>query len=104
MHAIIDMLLNPNLSIISLFEDGDRSTFLREMGRFYLVSRRELSLMEDIPPWVKENGETLIKLFGMGDTGNAALEKFASDFELYLMDGSAKSRGLTYILDSRHNS
>ena len=99
MRAYLEMLLNQNFSVVSLFEKADRSTFLRFMARLYVESRREISLLVDAPAWVIENVQTLTKWLGIGCASDAVEDKFATAVEAYLMDGIAPSKEITYVFE-----
>jgi hypothetical protein len=84
---------------IKIFQAGDRSTFLHEMGHFFLESRRRLSLIEGVPQQVKDDWKTIKKCLNVEDIDFAkplqardsdrwrtAQEKWAAGFERYLDD------------------
>jgi hypothetical protein len=94
-------------TIIRLFQAADRSSFLHEMGHFFLESRRRLSLMEGIDGRVREDWTATVKWLGVENVDfsrplskkNAkrwknAQEKWAAAFEKYLMEGKAPSSAL----------
>jgi Large polyvalent protein associated domain 22 len=96
---------NPATGEMGLLKDADLSTFLHESGHFFLESIHDLANSEAAPDAIKSDFDTLLKSFGVeGDTAEDRLlnwsnrdiegkrdghEKFAEDFESYLMTGKA---------------
>jgi hypothetical protein len=96
---------NPATGEMGLLKDADLSTFLHESGHFFLESIHDLANSEAAPDAIKSDFDTLLKSFGVeGDTAGDRLlnwsnrdiegkrdghEKFAEDFESYLMTGKA---------------
>jgi hypothetical protein len=96
---------NPATGEMALLKDADLSTFLHESGHFFLESIHDLANSEAAPLAIKSDFDTLLKSFGVeGTTAEDRLlnwsnrdiegkreghEKFAEDFENYLMTGKA---------------
>lgn len=82
---------------ITLLENADLSTFLHEMGHFYLEVLGDLANAENAAPQVAEDFATLLKWFGVESRDQIQTEhheKFARGFEAYLMEGKAPSAEL----------
>lgn len=92
-----------NLSI-ALLERADLSTFLHELGHFFLEVQADLASQPNAPSEIVGDMGTLLKWFGVPDLATwrsmsleqqrASHEKFAESFEQYLFEGKAPSREL----------
>lgn len=90
---------NPDNWAISLFKSADKSTFLHEVGHFYLELMNRMAREAGASPAIKADLEATLKWLGVknADEWNArslsekrdAHEKFAKGFEAYLMEGKA---------------
>jgi hypothetical protein len=105
------MFLNGQ-TVIALFQDANRSSFLHEMGHFFLESRRRVSLVDDIPQQVKNDWQTITKWLELENIDFSAPlsakdterwrnahEKWAAGFEQYLMEGKAPSAELAHAFE-----
>ena len=94
-------------TIVSILKDGNRSTFLHELGHVFLNSRKNLALMEGIDEIVRQDWTTLVEWLEVPDIDFSkplseadekrwrnAHEKFAAGFEKYLMEGKAPNLDL----------
>ncbi len=94
-------------TIVTILKDGNRSTFLHELGHVFLNSRRNLALMEGIDETVRQDWTTLVEWLEVADIDFSkplsetdekrwrnAHEKFAAGFEKYLMEGRAPNLDL----------
>ena len=60
-------MLTDGKSVITFFEKSDRSSFLHEMGHYFLESRRSLSFVDDTPQWFRDDWQTIIDWLGVND-------------------------------------
>lgn len=94
-------------TIVTILKNGNRSTFLHELGHVFLNSRKNLALMEGIDETVRQDWTTLVEWLEVADIDFSkplseadekrwrnAHEKFATGFEKYLMEGKAPSLDL----------
>ncbi|WP_299076791.1 hypothetical protein [uncultured Fretibacterium sp.] len=94
-------------TIVTILKDGNRSTFLHELGHVFLNSRKNLALMEGIDETIRQDWTTLVEWLEVADIDFSkplseadekrwrnAHEKFAAGFEKYLMEGKAPSLDL----------
>jgi len=94
-------------TIVTILKNGNRSTFLHELGHVFLNSRKNLALMEGIDETVRQDWTTLVEWLEVADIDFSktlseadekrwtnAHEKFAAGFEKYLMEGRAPSLDL----------
>jgi hypothetical protein len=99
-------------TIIKLFQVADRSSFLHEMGHFFLESRRRISLLDDIPQQVRDDWKTVTNWLEVSDLDfskplqgkdadrwQTAQEKWAAGFEQYLMEGKAPTPELKHAFE-----
>ena len=93
---------NPENYLITLLKDADLSTFLHELGHFYLETLADLAAHTDAPADVVADFERTLEWFGVqgGVSAWHALsfeqktgfhEQFARGFEKYLFEGHAPS-------------
>lgn len=88
-------------SVISLLKKADLSTFLHEMGHFFLEVQNDIAHRPDAPESIKADMQTTLDWFGVKDSQawngltleekRDSHEKFARGFESYLMEGKAPS-------------
>jgi len=81
-------------TIISLFENSDRSTFLHESGHFFLQVMQDLAEDTNPPKAIAEDWKIILKYLGVekgADIGVEEHEKWARGFEKYLFEGNAPS-------------
>ncbi|GHV28268.1 hypothetical protein FACS1894167_04840 [Synergistales bacterium] len=96
-------------AIITLFESADRSTFLHEMGHWFLEDLRDMAGLDGIAPRVAEDWNTVAAWLGVAEDSEKwrvaseedrakmwknAHEKFAASFEQYCFEGKAPSNAL----------
>lgn len=94
-------------TIVTILRDGNRSTFLHELGHVFLNSRKKLALMEGIDDTVRQDWTTLVEWLEVADIDFSkplsetdekrwrnAHEKFAAGFEKYLMEDRAPNLDL----------
>ena len=94
-------------TIVTILRDGNRSTFLHELGHVFLNSRKKLALMEGVDDTVRQDWATLVEWLEVADIDFSkplsevdekrwrnAHEKFAAGFEKYLMEGRAPNLDL----------
>lgn len=95
---------------VDLFERADRSTFLHEMGHFYLEVMRDLASAADAPAEIVADFDTILRWGGIeGDTPEARRaawagmgldqqrhlhEGWAEGFEQFLLEGKAPAPDL----------
>lgn len=87
----------PEKSIIELFKDANRSSFLHESGHYFLEIMHSLSQDENAPKSIKDDMQAIRDWMGLkeGDAiGSEQHEKFARGFEQYLREGVAPSNAL----------
>ena len=96
---------NPVTGELGLLKDADLSTFLHESGHHFLEATHKLAMHPDAPEGIKSDFDTLLQHFGaqgasreerLADWSARDLnakreghEKFAGDFESYLMSSKA---------------
>lgn len=93
--ARMEIVLNPN---------ADMSTFLHEMGHFFLESMADMAADPNAPLQVRQDMDAILDWFGVDslDTWNSMTldqqrqfhEQFAESFEQYLFEGKAPSAEL----------
>lgn len=86
--------------IVKLFESADQSTLVHELAHVYLNDFVQLARMENAPGWVQKDFETIKKLLqydGVSDLNTEQHEKFARQFEAYLMSGEAPTKSLKAV-------
>ena len=94
----------PSTLTISLLENADLSTYLHELGHFYLTMLSDVASQPGAPNDVVNDIGTVLKWFGVKDLAawnampleqqRAHHEKFAEGFEEYLFSGKAPSNEL----------
>jgi hypothetical protein len=87
-------------SVISLFETADASSFVHELGHYYLEIMGDLAQAEGAPEELIKDHKTVMKWLGAKDRASLTvpqLEKFARGFELYLAEGKAPSEGMRKV-------
>lgn len=92
---------SPSTKTISLLAKADLSSFLHEIGHFFLDSLTDLASKSDAPADVQADVAALLKWFGVPnlsswqamslDEQRASHEKFAESFEAYLIEGKSPS-------------
>lgn len=92
---------SPSTKTISLLAKADLSSFLHEIGHFFLDSLTDLAARADAPADVQQDVAALLKWFGVPDLAawqamsleeqRASHEKFAESFEAYLIEGKSPS-------------
>lgn len=91
----------PNKKVaITLFKDANLSTFLHEMGHFYLESMAEIAKDPGAPEQIKEDFKTILKFLGLDSSDQIQREHheiMARAFEAYLMEGKAPSEELRSV-------
>jgi len=88
-------------TIIGLFENADRSTFLHETGHFFLQVTRDLAERVNAPEQALKDWGTLAKWLKLegGEITREQHEQFARGFEAYLREGKAPSAGLRAVFE-----
>lgn len=91
--------LNRPESIIELFENADRSSFLHEMGHLFLedlinASKTSEEAKKELEAWNNYLGYT------GGEYTEQMHEKFAKGFEIYLMSGKAPSNSVRNVFET----
>lgn len=89
-------------TVIGLFENADRSTFLHETGHFFLEVTRDLSRRPTAPEGARGDWDTLakwLKISPEGEITTEAHEKFARGWERYMAEGKAPSEGLKAVFE-----
>lgn len=91
-------------SLVRLAETADRSTFLHEMGHFYLEVLANESIAPDAPESLRRDFGKILDWFGIPNAETWAAmdleakrpfhEQFARGFERYLAEGKAPAQGL----------
>lgn len=92
--------VRPGKIEIDLFRKADLSTFLHELGHFFLEVLGDLATAENAPEDLKKDWESVLAFLGVENRaaiGRAEHEKFAKAFEAYLMEGQAPSSALIRI-------
>jgi GNAT superfamily N-acetyltransferase len=92
---------SPSTKTISLLAKADLSSFLHEIGHFFLDSLTDLAARADAPTDVQQDVAALMKWFGVPNLAawqamsleeqRASHEKFAESFEAYLIEGKSPS-------------
>ena len=90
------IMFSDNQTLIRLFENADRSTFLHETGHFFLRVTQDLATAQNAPIAAVRDWTTIAKWLDLSDNNipRAAHEKFARGFEAYLREGRAPSEEL----------
>jgi hypothetical protein len=81
-------------------KDSDLSTFLHEMGHYWLERMADTAARPDAPQQIKDDWAATLKFLGVESReqiGTEQHEKFARANELYLMEGKAPSVKLRAI-------
>lgn len=88
-------------TVIGLFENADRSTFLHETGHFFLQVTRDLAERVNAPEQALTDWGALAKWLKIegGEIPREAHEQFARGFEAYLREGKAPSEGLAGVFE-----
>ncbi|GHV40014.1 hypothetical protein FACS1894187_20520 [Synergistales bacterium] len=96
-------------TIISIYKNGDKSTFLHELGHMFLESRRRMftEMTQTSPEQIRADWTKTLEWLGVADIDftrelsaddqklwETAQEKFAAAFEKYLYEGVAPVAGL----------
>lgn len=79
---------------IDLLKKANPSTFLHELGHFYLEILGDLAEAADASDQIKDDFKTLLTWFGVESRDQITVEhheQFARGFEAYLMEGKAPS-------------
>jgi hypothetical protein len=87
----------PGKTLISLFENSDKSTFLHETGHFYLKILGDLVNEPGVTQELKNDSATILtwlKADSFESLTTEQNEQFARGFEAYLMEGKAPSPSL----------
>jgi hypothetical protein len=84
---------------IELLKKADASTFIHELGHFYLEVLSDLSASETAPEQIKQDMKTLIDWLKDEEHAGPGFsvkqhEQFARGFEAYIMEGKAPSSAL----------
>ena len=82
---------------IGLLEKADSSTFIHELGHYYLEVMGDLALADGAPESLAKDYDTVLKWLNAKDRESLSvkqLEKFARGFEAYLYEGNAPSQGM----------
>jgi hypothetical protein len=82
---------------IDLFEGKDRSTFLHEVGHFYLETLGDLAERVGSTGEIREDYQAVLSWLGVKNRSEIKTEhheKWAKGFEQYLMEGKAPSKEL----------
>jgi hypothetical protein len=82
---------------IDLLKKANPSTFIHELGHFYLELLKEAALMEDAPADIREDYQKVLTWLGVSDSSQITREhheKWARGFEKYLAEGNAPSSAL----------
>jgi hypothetical protein len=82
---------------IDLLKKANPSTFIHELGHFYLELLKEAALMEDAPADIREDYQKVLAWLGVSDSSQITREhheKWARGFEKYLAEGNAPSSAL----------
>lgn len=92
---------DPATNTISLLKNADLSTYLHELGHFFLEMQFDIAARDGAPDAVVKDSDVLLKWFGVPDmrtwynldfeARRAYHEKFAQGFEKYLFEGKAPS-------------
>lgn len=98
---------SPKQRMTTLLNAADLTTFLHELGHYFLDIDTQIAMRADAPAEIKADVDTVLKWFGLeGDTPEARLqrwmampldeqrpyhEQFAESFEHYLFEGKAPS-------------
>ena len=95
---------SPKQLTITLLETADLSTFVHELGHFYLEVMADVASQPSPPARVAQDMEKLLQWFGVTDLyewntftldqKRAYHERFAEAFEQYLLEGKAPSLAL----------
>lgn len=92
----------PGQTLISLFENADKSTFLHETGHFYLKVMGDLIKEPTASQELKTDADTILKWLGAENFESITVEqneKFARGFEAYLMEGTAPTENLKGVFE-----
>jgi len=84
-------------SIIEIFNNKNPSTFIHEIGHYYLEMIGALAEAEDAPQQIKDDFARALKWLGVEkreDIKTEQHEQWARGFEAYLMEGKAPSLAL----------
>lgn len=84
-------------SVVTLFENRDRSTFLHETGHYFLNQLLNTAEGQYSSASVRADAAEVMKWLGIEDRKSLATEhheRFARSFEQYLMEGKAPSASL----------
>jgi hypothetical protein len=94
-------------TIVKIFQAGDRSTFLHEMGHVFLEFRRRLSLLDSAPQQIRDDWGKILQWLNIEDIDFSqelseadakrwrnAQEQWAAGFEKYLLEGKAPTAEL----------
>lgn len=89
-------------TVIGLFENANRSTFLHETGHFFLQVTRDLATKPTAPEAAVKDWATLAKWLKIegGEVTREAHEQFARGFEQYLAEGKAPTEGLRGVFEA----
>lgn len=94
---------DPDQFIITLKQNANLSTFLHEIGHFFLEAKVKLATQEGARQQLKDDVNALMQWFGTDlgtwqrmslDEKRQSHEKFARGFEAYLFEGNAPSTEL----------
>lgn len=89
---------------IGLLKDANYSTFVHELGHFYLEMLSDMAADPNATPEIVADMQTLLNWFGVADLATwrsqsinerrSAHERFAESFEQYVLEGKAPSKEL----------
>ena len=98
---------SPETNTITLLKNADLSTFLHELGHFFLEVQTGIAAQPDAPPQVRADMDAVLKWFGVENLPEVSAlerwqgmtldekrpyhEQFARGFEAYLFEGQAPS-------------
>ncbi len=92
--------VRPGKIEIDLFRKADLSTFLHEMGHFFLEVVGDLATSQEASEDLKADWQTILSFLGVSkreEIGKPEHEKWAKAFEAYLFEGKAPSVSLKAI-------
>jgi len=100
---------DPESLTIFLTSEHNASTFLHELGHYFLTVYERLAAMPGAPAEVREDMQTLLDWFGVPDLATWSSmsldaqrkhhEAFAYSFEVYLFEGKAPSKPQQRLFD-----
>lgn len=94
-RIIFDPTLKDN--VIELMENADESTFMHEMGHYFLEIYKDLDSLKETPQDLKDDFQSVLKWLGVEkaeDIKTEHHEQWARGFEAYLREGKAPNQSL----------